>query len=126
MVTEVPSPKRELTPATKRVLEDDHQPSVSSPLNPDYAKDVPMARERASRAKKESLKKRESTRGPTAGEGRNTPDPKSKKKKDKYLAPQRFKLPPPRPEDFEAPQGPIFTPHHKSQNGLEYYELSDQ
>jgi hypothetical protein len=71
------SPQREATPSNptpistlpqKRALEDDYQPAVSSPLNPDFKPSKPqdeaaLARERAPRAKKESLKKREPKEG---------------------------------------------------------------
>ncbi|KAK0112166.1 hypothetical protein ONS96_001424 [Cadophora gregata f. sp. sojae] len=121
------SPHREATPTTstpissipqKRALEDDHQPAISSPLNPDFKSklqdDAPLARERASRAKKESLKKRESKAGSLAPDSsaRATPDPKSakSKKSEPDLAPIRYKLPPPKSTDFEAPRGPVFIP----------------
>ncbi|KAI9731103.1 MAG: hypothetical protein M1818_007961 [Claussenomyces sp. TS43310] len=112
MATESGSPRRELTPALpqKRVLEDDHQPAVSSPLNPSF-KDEPAAR--VARAKKESLKKREAKGGSHAPESsRATPDPKSPRKEKTTLAPMRYKLPPPKLSDFEAPRSPVFTPHH--------------
>ncbi|RDL31407.1 uncharacterized protein BP5553_09616 [Venustampulla echinocandica] len=133
-----PSPQREPTPTStstiaapvssipqKRALEDDHQPAISSPLNPDFKpakpqEDAPLARERASRAKKESLKKRESKGGSMAADSsaRATPDPKAPtpkhkpKKKGDAPAPIRYKLPPPKLTDFEAPRGPIFLPAH--------------
>lgn len=148
MSTGAPSPQREFTPnqtpilppgtATailpgavpassippKRALEDDHQPAVSSPLNPDFRPskpqdDAPLARERASRAKKESLKKRESKGGAFATESssRSTPDPKAPstkhKRKESALAPIRYKLASPKAEDFEPPKGPIFVQAHK-------------
>ncbi|KAG0650156.1 Set1 complex component ash2 [Hyphodiscus hymeniophilus] len=126
----IPSPKREATPSTtipipslpqKRALEDDHQPAVSSPLNPDFKSskgdDAAIARERAPRAKKESLKKRESKAGSLAPDTstRATPDPKSStshkhKRNVSVPAPMRYKLPPPKTTDFEAPRGPIFVP----------------
>jgi COMPASS component BRE2 len=138
MSSGAPSPQREGTPnlppvlpgaihasslPQKRALEDDHQPVISSPLNPDFkpskqAEDAPLARERASRAKKESLKKRES-KGPLASESsaRSTPDPKGPvtkhKKKGSAPAPMRYKLPPPKLTDFEAPRGPIFIEAHE-------------
>jgi len=124
----------------KRVLEDDHQPTVSSPLNPDFKpkiEDAPLAKERASRAKKESLKKRESKGGslaPDTASARATPDPRAvshkKKKQKEELAPTRYQLPPPRPSDFEVPRGPIFTPAHTKtlQDGtvIQFNETSDQ
>lgn len=142
MSTGEPSPQREPTPTSisastsaiatpvssipqKRALEDDHQPVISSPLNPDFKptklqEDAPLARERASRAKKESLKKRESKGGSLAPDGsaRATPDPKAPapknkpRKKGEAPAPIRYKLPPPKSTDFEAPRGPIFLPAH--------------
>ncbi|KUJ14334.1 uncharacterized protein LY89DRAFT_686816 [Mollisia scopiformis] len=128
MSTGTASPAREATPPgsnslsipTKRALDDDHQPAVSSPLNPDFkSKDnAPLAHERASRTKKESLKKRESKAGSLAPDtsARATPDPKAStsksKKTESDLAPIRYKLPPPKSTDFEAPRGPIFIPAH--------------
>lgn len=119
----------------KRVLEDDHLPSVSSPLNPDFNKvskdEAPAAKERAARAKKESFKKRES-KGPAAPEVRASPDPAGPTKQRKtsdVLAPLRYKLAPPRFTDFEPPQGPVFTPSHviKGPDGapIQFYEASD-
>jgi COMPASS component BRE2 len=142
------SPKRELTPTLaissipqKRVLEDDHQPTISSPLNPDFkfskAEDAALARERAPRAKKESLKKRESKAGSLAPDtsARATPDPKSNtlhrgEKGSDAPAPMRYKLPPPRSSDFEAPRGPIFVPCETKTapdgTKIQFNETSDQ
>ncbi len=144
-----PSPKREATPSAsspitsipqKRALDDDHQPAVSSPLNPDFKApklqdDTPLARERTSRAKKESLKKRESKAGSHAPDSntRATPDPKATSKprsKGAALAPIRYKLPPPKITDFDTPRGPVFTPSHikTGPDGAEiqFHETSDQ
>jgi COMPASS component BRE2 len=147
MSAELPSPKREQTPnistpissiPQKRVLEDDHQPVVSSPLNPDFKAprdDAPLARERASRAKKESLKKRESKAGSIAPDtsARATPDPKASTQKQKKNntppTPMRYKLLPPRITDFEAPRGPIFIPSHTKTAGtsvIQFNETTDQ
>jgi COMPASS component BRE2 len=142
------SPKRESTPSSsipissipqKRGFEDDHQPTVSSPLNPDFKPktqdDAPLARERASRAKKETLKKRESKGGSLAPEsnGRSTPDTKGPgkvKKEDAVLSPMRYKLAPPKPTDFEPPRGPVFIPSHtiKAPDGseIQFNETTDQ
>lgn len=119
MASDTSSPAREGTPAAavaQKRLEDDHIPAVSSPLNPDFAKgfkeDAPT---RAARAKKESLKKRESKGTSLAPEltSVSTPDTSTPTKKaEDTLAPLRYKLPPPKPSDVEAPQGPIMTPHH--------------
>jgi COMPASS component BRE2 len=115
----------------KRALEDDHLPTVSSPLNPDFKTskdDTPLGRERTARAKKESLKKRESKGGglhATETSSRATPDPKANtpkhKKSNEVLAPIRYKLPPPKTTDFEAPRGPVFMPSHtkKTADGSE-------
>ncbi|KAH8601681.1 hypothetical protein B0O99DRAFT_562279 [Bisporella sp. PMI_857] len=103
----------------KRALEDDHQPAVSSPLNPDFktAKAEDSLSGRAPRAKKESFKKRESkgaSLAPESSSARATPDPKSaprknnKKRKDDP-APIRYQLPPPRTSDFDPPRGPLFS-----------------
>lgn len=151
MSADGPSPKRESTPSSsfpaitsipqKRAFEDDHQPTVSSPLNPDFKppktqEDAPLARERASRAKKESLKKRESKGGSLLPESnaRATPDPKSNTSKsyqeDNSLAPIRYKLPPPKITDFDTPKGAIFIPAHTkiAQDGseIQFNETSDQ
>lgn len=149
MSTDEDSPKREATPTIptpmlslppKRALEDDHQPTVSSPLNPDFKSskqdEPPFARERVSRAKKESLKKRESKGGSLAPDtsARATPDlksiPKKQKKENNVLAPMRYKLPPPKVTDFEAPRGPIFVPSHTKQapdgSEIQFNETTDQ
>ena len=144
------SPKREGTPTTtpissipqKRALEDDHQPAISSPLNPDFKPAKPqdeaaLARERAPRAKKESLKKRESKAGSLAPDAsaRATPDPKAvtsskSKKNEAPPAPTRYKLPPPKSTDFEPPRGPIFMPSHTKTapdgTEIQFNETTDQ
>jgi COMPASS component BRE2 len=133
MSAEGSSPKREGTPSIhpmissvplKRGLEDDHQPTVSSPLNPDFKPVRPheenaSTRERAPRAKKESLKKRESKVGSSTAEAysRHTPDPKTVttsklKVVDNSLAPIRYKLPAPKVSDFDTPKGPILIFSH--------------
>lgn len=79
-VQQTPRGGTPLIPA-KRALEDDHTPSVSSPLNPDAAPRArpgrPPAREQ--REKKDSLKKRESV-GAVRGA---TPETQNKKQKRK-------------------------------------------
>ena len=76
-------PLRASTPLipAKRALEDDHTPSIPSPLNPDAAARPRPARAQAreQREKKDSLKKRESV-GVTRG---STPDQQNKKPKRK-------------------------------------------
>jgi COMPASS component BRE2 len=123
----------------KRALEEDHLPTVSSPLNPDFKSskdDTPQARERTSRAKKESLKKRESKGGGLQApdtSSRATPDPKASTPKHNNngdsLAPIRYKLPPPKITDFEAPRGPVFIPAHTKVAGeseIQFNETTDQ
>ncbi|KAH6659638.1 Set1 complex component ash2 [Truncatella angustata] len=126
----------------KRALEDDHVPAVSSPLNPNpepkLAKtqshdDIPaMAREK--RAKKESLKKRES-KGVTIaepGSSRATPEPRGRSSKEappNESSPLRYKLAPPKPSDFEPARGPVFTHHHNvpapDGSAIEFHEISE-
>lgn len=60
----------------KRNFEDEHAPSVSSPLNPNAAAPGPQPKARQQREKKETLKKRESVGG-----GRATPEAGNKKRK---------------------------------------------
>jgi COMPASS component BRE2 len=145
------SPARELTPSIpqKRAAEEDHQPAVSSPLNPEVAKalkeDAPLARERAARSKKESLKKRESKVGALVSDSnsRATPDPKTKAaNKQKtvtvtgtttpsiVLAPQRYILPQPKPADFEPPRGATLIPARTftgiDGSEIQFYTISDQ
>lgn len=118
----------------KRPLEDDHQPSAPSPLNPDFPRhrDDAPSRDRAARAKKESFKKRDA-KGPSATESRATPDPKSPSKQklvQSHLAPIRYKLATPKITDFDVPQGPTFVPHHTidgpDRNNIVFQEATDQ
>lgn len=107
------SPKREASvPASsippKRAFDDDHQPAVSSPLNPDSTQP-----QRNVRAKKESLKKRES-KGTSLPSDRATPDPKVKPKVEVHATPFRYKLAAPLPGDFKASNGPYLQPTGKS------------
>lgn len=150
------SPKREPTPSStptmasipqKRALEEDHTPSVPSPLNPEprppatdpkpprpqSTEDAPSAtaRDKPVRAKKESLKKRESKGlGPDAASGRATPDPKGIEGLPSTSSPLRYKLAPPKPSDFERPKGPVFTPHHQTTGldgkPIQFYETAEQ
>ncbi|MBE3109031.1 MAG: hypothetical protein IMZ46_00740 [Acidobacteria bacterium] len=124
----------------KRALEEVHTPSAPSPLNPDArpprpqpAEDAPPAttRDKPVRAKKESLKKRESKGlGPEAASGRATPDLGGKEGVTSTSSPLRYKLAPPKPSDFERPKGPVFTPHHQvvglDEKPIQFYETSDQ
>lgn len=151
MASDAPSPQREITPSgvppsipQKRALaDDDHTPAVSSPLNPDgkpsqrvqiqTPEEGQAAMSREKRTKKDSLKKRES-KGTAAGNtesSRATPDRKVQKDVPPVeLAPLRYKLPLPKPTDFEPPRGPVFISHHVIQDldgkTVEFLEPSDQ
>lgn len=144
-MADLKSPNREPTPGTilpqKRLLEDDHQPAISSPLNPDFSKDkedTPMVSTRAPRAKKDSFKKRES-KGPIATSSRGTPAPKSAKGKRPIgslhdqaatLTPTRWTLHMPKPSHYEAPRGPVLTPaeqiNEEHGGNIVFNETSDQ
>ncbi|KAI8633303.1 hypothetical protein F5Y19DRAFT_295746 [Xylariaceae sp. FL1651] len=133
MATDGDLPKRQMTPVPapvlppsslpqKRALEDDHAPPVSSPLNPNPDLKLPktqshddlaaMARDKPGRAKKESLKKRESKAGAGADSSRATPDPKAKEQLPSESSPLRYKLAPPKRSDFDTARGPVFAHHH--------------
>ncbi|KAI0100993.1 hypothetical protein GGR51DRAFT_337384 [Nemania sp. FL0031] len=165
MATNDDPPKRQITPVPvpvlpmssipqKRVLEDDHAPPISSPLNPNpnpssqqsYDDSATTARDKPARTKKETLKKRESKGGMggggvggSAGSGaggngstdssRATPDRKLKERIPSETSPLRFKLAPPKPSDFDPARGPIFTHHHDvpAPDGsiLQFFETSE-
>ncbi|KOS21547.1 Set1 complex component ash2 [Escovopsis weberi] len=141
---DVGSPKRELTPSAslssipqKRALDEGHSPAVPSPLNPDgkadgqagAAEDASQAgRSKSSRTKKETLKKREAKAGDS---NPATPDPKTTNKEPAPIesGPLRYKLAPPKASDFDAPRGPVMTPHHQvlgaDAETIEFMETSD-
>ncbi|KAI1161756.1 hypothetical protein F5B18DRAFT_424227 [Nemania serpens] len=155
MATHDDLPKRQVTPVPvptlaapmipqKRVLEDDHAPSISSPLNPNpslqpHDDSAVMGRDKPSRAKKESLKKRESKAGGGGAGGasggggadssRASPDPKIRDRVPSEFSPLRFKLAPPKPSDFDPARGPIFTHHHDipvpDGSILQFFETSE-
>lgn len=114
--------------------EDLHVPAVSSPLNPDVAssrsRKGPAPREQ--REKKESLKKRESKASSVVADNRGgTPELNTGRKKFKttsetmVMSPTRYKLPPPKPMDFEEPKAPVLLPHHML-GDIQIYETSEQ
>ncbi|KAL7628074.1 transcription factor, contains a PHD finger motif [Parahypoxylon ruwenzoriense] len=149
MATDVDLPKRQITPVPppilpisipqKRPLDDDHAPSVSSPLNPNldlkstkiqsHDELAVMTREKPARSKKDSVKKRESKAGPGADSSRATPDPKLKEAVPTESSPLRYKLAPPKPSDFEPARAPVFTPHHEviTPNGstIKFHQTSE-
>ncbi|KEY70958.1 hypothetical protein S7711_00797 [Stachybotrys chartarum IBT 7711] len=143
MSPEVGSPKLEPAPAAplssiplKRALDEGHSPAVPSPLNPEVIRSTDSqppedaaqpSRVKPSRAKKETLKKREA-RG--IDSARATPDPKSNREpKQSESGPLRYKLAPPKLSDFEPPRGPVLTLHHEvalpDGNIIEFLEASD-
>src|SRR2546421_1136684 len=124
-----PSPKPEHVHAPtipqKRTLDDEHTPTVSSPLNPDFPSSSKTSRTqdkpgsgRTTREKKESLKKREAKGSSSVADSRRTPERSvggkhgSTEFSQSSLAPLRYKLPSPKITDFEAPGGPQMTFHH--------------
>lgn len=100
-----------LAPPLRRPLEEDHAPTVSSPLNPNPD---PAVRSRPARAppreqreKRDTLKKREASAN-TRG---NTPNPKGKQERPSAPSPMRFSIPEPKLPDYEAPKDGIFASH---------------
>jgi COMPASS component BRE2 len=96
------------TPFARRP-EDDHAPSVPSPLNPDASRARPVAKPiaREQREKKETLKKRESTalaRGVT-------PDAKAGFKPPPVVGPLREALPEPELHLYNAPRNLVMASH---------------
>lgn len=92
-----------------------------------------MARE--PREKKESLKKREAKGVAVQGVSRSTPDVRGKGSASEeapvvtHVAPIRYRLPPPRSTDYDAPRGPSFTFHHSRQKPddreVQFFETSE-
>jgi COMPASS component BRE2 len=148
MATEGGTPRREATPPgwtthsslpQKRAIEDDHSPAVSSPLNPEVKptkvqvqvpEEAPgMSREK--RAKKESLKKRESKGAVGWADGpRDVADPKHHRGiLPSEVSPHRY-ISVPKPSHFEPARGPVFTSHHDvpgpDGTTIEFMETSDQ
>lgn len=93
---------------------------------------------REPREKKETLKKREAKGVTNQGAARTTPDRNgshggkrnaSEQPVVTYPAPIRYKLPPPRRSDYEAPRGPVMTYHHSRRGPdgeVQFYETSEQ
>jgi hypothetical protein len=114
------------------VLEDEqHAPTVSSPLNPDSANARTRKQPaREQREKKESLRKREA-KG-VEGTRHATPDAQSQRKKSQksasaasILSPIRYKLAPPKSTDFDPPRAPVLTPTYRRAQ-RQFYESSEQ
>src|SRR4051794_38132065 len=147
MASPSPKPEHVYTPAIpqKRALDDEHTPTVSSPLNPDFTSSSKTSRtqdksgsNRATREKKESLKKRESKGGSAAVDLRRTPERSvggklispTTESHQSSLAPLRYKLPSPKVTDFDAPGGPQMTFHHTKKpvegTQIDFYEATEQ
>lgn len=135
------TPKREPTPTgslssipQKRALEEAHSPAIPSPLNAQVSPSPLNLQEdatqgkKSSRAKKDTLKKREAKGGDSASA---TPDPQASNKHVDAgdVAPLRYKLAPPKPSDFEPPRSPVLTHHHEVRTleggTIEFFEASD-
>jgi len=91
----------------KRTLEEDHAPTVPSPLNPDAASKSRPARPpaREQREKKDSLKKRESAAGNT-----RTFTPATKQKGPTAPSPVRYGFKP-QTSHYDPPKEPSFATH---------------
>ncbi|KAM0514189.1 hypothetical protein ACHAPE_007026 [Trichoderma viride] len=143
MVSDVGSPKRELTPTAslssipqKRAFDEGHSPAVPSPLNPDvkpsseaqHADDASQSgRSKPVRAKKDTLKKREAKGGDS---NPATPDPKAGREPEpSENRPLRYKLAPPKLSDFDPARGPVMTLHNQIDGpdgqAIEFMETSD-
>ncbi|KAK3680167.1 transcription factor, contains a PHD finger motif [Recurvomyces mirabilis] len=102
--------------ALSHLPSEDHAPSVPSPLNPSTARaPAPTPVQREQREKKESLKKRESNNNNNNNvNGTSSSSNLGKRKANSnnaYSSPQRFNVPPPRSQDFEAPKEDIMISH---------------
>lgn len=156
MSSDLLTPRRDATPTAtfasslpqKRAFDDDlHAPAISSPLNPDFKpskKDqqhtpreegTPSmpARSGPGRPKKDA-KKRE-TKGAQAGyalgddSSRVSPDPNEKPVPPSEASPARYKVPPPKPSDFEPPRPPQLSFQHEIEidgKTIEFYDNSEQ
>ncbi|KAL9125194.1 MAG: hypothetical protein Q9217_005565 [Psora testacea] len=113
-VSKLSSPPPTLPPKRPLSIEDKHAPAVASPLNP------------GTRVREERTKK------PTAKARKESPEaPITSKKGGKKAAkpvevvrPSRYKLPPPKITDFEAPVPPIFVPI-ATRKGRQFFEATE-
>ena len=109
-----PSPPPTI-PQKRLLLPDDkHAPAVASPLNP-------STRVREERAKKPTAKARKDSPEPTSA---NKKGNKKAAKVPEVVRPSRYKLPPPKITDFEAPLNPIFVPI-TTRKGHQFYEATE-
>jgi COMPASS component BRE2 len=102
------SPRLAIPP---RRVDDDHAPTISSPLNPDAAarnkQPKPIVREQ--REKKESLKKRESAAARSSGAGAQHRD--DARGAFEVPTPMRYTIPTPEPAHYNAPKPVVFASH---------------
>ena len=112
-MAEVTQSPRANTPSlpTPKLPADDHAPAISSPLNPDapsVATRQSRLPPREQREKRDTLKKRESTkRG-------GTPDSHGRKSSNAVPgvpSPMRYSIPEPKTSDYEPPKDVYFTSH---------------
>ena len=101
-------------------IEDEHTPAIPSPLNPDAA--TSRTRTREQREKKATLKKRELVDGDSQGPGKKL---KTALKDSSFISPTRYRLPPPKPADFDPPKEPTLLPSIVKA-GKQFYESSEQ
>jgi hypothetical protein len=102
------SPRLVIAP---RRVDDDHAPTISSPLNPDAAarnkQPKPIVREQ--REKKESLKKRESAAARSSGVGlQQREEPRGA---SEVPMPTRYTIPTPELSHYNAPKPVVFASH---------------
>lgn len=98
------------------VMDQEHVPSISSPLNPTtlsrQASRTPAPIQREQREKKESLKMRESKQGnDKAVSSSSTLGKRKASAVQTYPSPQRFNVPPPKSQDFEEPKDDVMMAH---------------
>ncbi|KAI9667242.1 MAG: hypothetical protein M1821_000055 [Bathelium mastoideum] len=99
--------------ATPKFPVDDHTPAISSPLNPDAPAPIPRPTRpppREQREKRDTLKKRESTkaRGGTPDHHRGR---KSSNAVPGVPSPMRYSIPEPKLSDYEVPRDVYFISH---------------
>ncbi|KAK4504663.1 hypothetical protein PRZ48_002624 [Zasmidium cellare] len=106
------------TPLHSSALDQEHAPSVPSPLNPATSRaasrtPVPLATpiQREQREKKESLKKREMNDNKGSSSTASSLGKRKASTVHTYPSPQRFNLPNPKSQDFEEPKEDSMVAH---------------
>lgn len=131
----------------KRTLDEDHSPSISSPLNPEARTTLkaqvqsqlqwPTTDEMTpKRTKKDTFKKRESKNvdssraTPGIKLGRHSQHRLSVTQHPSELSPLRYKLPSAKRTDFDPARGPVFVHGHDfaldGGEKVQFFETSDQ